>query len=150
MYCWLLLQIHLCYLWLLLCSRVTYVICPTCMIYIDEWYKDVLSFCSLKLTMSLEFAKSCHLQNSVNSKHAHALINMISLTSRLINISVFLKRPACVVHPDCSLISLQARWAACCFASFALFPSPSGYSFRSMTTLYTNLKKQISVFHFQL
>ncbi len=24
MYCWLLLQIYLCYLWLLLCSRVTY------------------------------------------------------------------------------------------------------------------------------
>ncbi len=27
MYCWLLLQIYLCYLWLLLCSRVTYCIC---------------------------------------------------------------------------------------------------------------------------
>lgn len=42
-------------------------------------YKDVLLFCSLKLTMSLEFVKSCHLQNSVNSIHARALINMTSL-----------------------------------------------------------------------
>lgn len=109
-----------------------------------------MSFCSFKLTMSLELVKSCHLQNSVNSKHACTLINMTSITFRLINTSVFLKCPACVVQPDCSLISLQAWWAAFCFASFALFPCPSGYSFPFMTTLYTNLKKKISVFRFQL
>ncbi len=39
MYCWLLLQIYLCYLWLLLCSRVTYV-CVLC-IFIMCIYKCI-------------------------------------------------------------------------------------------------------------
>ncbi len=64
-------------------------------------YKDALLFYSFKLTMSLEFVKSCHLQNSVNSIHAHLLINMTSLDYKHICMS----EASCLCGPSRLLIN---------------------------------------------
>ncbi len=45
MYCWLLLQIYLCYLWLLLCSRVTYVFSSIALFYLDFWFNCKITTC---------------------------------------------------------------------------------------------------------
>ncbi len=80
MYCWLLLQTHLCCLWLLLCSRNTYKWIHFCPFTLRYWFYSAIK--SLIIRVWLNLPKASSITSSLVSESLHHLWSLFCADDR--------------------------------------------------------------------